>query len=194
MDQLAVGDLVEVTPNQFAKVLTFNHKQNKIAPKDATLARTETAFVTLHAGDARMELTADHLLYRNNTGTEEMVFAQDIQVGDRLVSKDGSELGSQVVTQIETGFKAVDFYAPITEGMGTIMIYSSADSKAIGLMASVFSGKDVKALTSLYATAKAKVEAATDAAGITARTDDTEYGNSPLQDTVSRFVQMITAN
>lgn len=93
MDSLKIGDYVRSGKDgEYSRVLSFIH----YAPDE------EGNFIKIHSeGNAPLELTSNHLVYRN----DKAIKAEDVAVGDML--------GDSKVTEI-TYSKKTGLYAPVT--------------------------------------------------------------------------------
>ena len=96
MAQLAIGDRVLVAANTYSPVYMFSHQ----------LEAVKTAFVTLTAGDATLQLTPGHYLYVNG----QLAVARTVRVGDRVTLADGT---TAAVTAVRTEW-AAGLYNPHT--------------------------------------------------------------------------------
>jgi hypothetical protein len=78
MEQLEIGDVVQVGAEEYSEVYMFSHR-------DASAVAT---FVTLTTAASTLVVTGDHYVYANG----HLTAAQYVQVGDELEDQDGRRL------------------------------------------------------------------------------------------------------
>jgi len=93
MDQLQIGDTIKVADGTYSKVYSFSHKQ-EMAKGEYLRILTDSM---MHHNHNPLEITANHLIYvfdESLKNITKLVSAQDVQVGDFLVT--GTGLPSRV--------------------------------------------------------------------------------------------------
>jgi len=126
MSKLRVGDKVKTADGSYSKVYSFSHKDDSAK---ATYLQIHTD--SMHKARS-LEITAKHLIYVFDTAskTTKLSFAQDVKVGDFLVTVDG--LPSQVKS-IRTVEGHRGLYTPATVS-GNILVN--------GVQASIYTSVD----------------------------------------------------
>jgi len=127
MDELQIGDAVKVADGTYSKVYSFGHKQ---LSANGTYLQILTETMTKKH---RLEITAYHLLYKfvdESLTSTKLALAQDIQVGDLLVTATGLPSRVLSIGSVEGNF---GLYTPITV---------SGDILVNGLLASCYTSVD----------------------------------------------------
>jgi len=110
MDELQIGDAVKVADGTYSKVYSFGHKQ--VSAKGEYLQILTDSM--MHHNVNPLETTANHLIYLFDESTEnipKLVSAQDIQVGDFLVTGTGHFSRVQSIRMVNAKH---GFYTPVT--------------------------------------------------------------------------------
>jgi len=128
MDELQIGDAVKVADGTYSKMYSFSHKQ---VSANGTYLQIQTGTM----GEKHtLEITANHLLYAfvdESLANTKLILAQDIQVGDLLVTAEAGRPSR--VLSIGTVEGNFGLYTPITV---------SGDILVNGVLASCYTSVD----------------------------------------------------
>jgi len=114
IDRLQIGDEVKVGGGSFSEVYSFSHKQESV--EGTYLQIHSEAMDNVHP----IEITGNHLIYVFDqiSKSRKLVFAQDVKVGDFLVTAHDTPA---LVKSIHTITKNKGLYTPITTS-GDILV------------------------------------------------------------------------